>query len=87
MSRADRITRRATAHWARPPAFIPGRLVLWSRVQLARAVLSHRPWCDRCAPHARQALGALDGKSIQELADSEDHVGGGSVAGSRSASA
>ncbi len=61
MSRADRIARRATTHWARPPAFVPGRLVLWGRVQLAHSILSHRPWCDACRPHADQAAAVLSG--------------------------
>ncbi len=45
-----------------PPAFgetVPAREAL----ALARSILSHRPWCTNCRPHAREAAAALEGVS------------------------
>jgi hypothetical protein len=44
----------------------PDRHVLWGRTRLALSILSHRPWCPRCAPHARQIERVLRGEPVDE---------------------
>ncbi len=34
---------------------------------LARSILSHRPWCTSCGPHAREAADALEGATIGQI--------------------
>ncbi len=34
---------------------------------LARSILSHRPWCTSCRPHAREAAEALEGATIEQI--------------------
>lgn len=45
----------------------PDQWVLWGRLRLALSLLSHRPWCDQCAPHARQVEQALNGASVDQM--------------------
>lgn len=46
-----------------------GSLRLTERIRLARSVLAHRHWCERCKPDADDAIAALDGASIEEISE------------------
>jgi hypothetical protein len=54
-----------------PPDPRPDQFVLWGRVRRALSILSHRPWCPACLPHARQVEQALQGESIEATARTE----------------
>jgi len=43
------------------------RTTLAARVALARALLSHRPWCPDCQAHADLVTRALNGEPIESL--------------------
>lgn len=39
------------------------------RLRLGLAILQHRPFCRACRPHVRDAVRALAGESIEDIAD------------------
>lgn len=52
-----------------PPADDPWSADWPARVALALSILQHRGFCDCCAPHVEQAVRALNGASITEIAE------------------
>jgi len=47
----------------------PAAADLMDRVNLASAIVSQRPWCRTCRPHAVDVARALAGNSIEDIAD------------------
>jgi hypothetical protein len=58
MTRASADPTRPTGGWGR---------ALQGRIRLAQSILGHRPWCERCERHARQAEAALRGESMETI--------------------